>query len=169
MHYPKRGNGRPPNRLKRMLRAHFVEHWFNLTDFACNGTLDDSTSVRRLAGIDLGCEAVPDATTLLKFRRLLGNHTLGEKLFAQIGRVSLASGFKLNSDTIADATLIAATRDFTNQHTCGNGVVDEVERRKNRNKSKIRARVDLVFTAVKGLWDFIKIRYRGRRCCISPA
>ena len=80
-HYPKRGNGRPPIGLERMLRIHFVQHWFNLADFACEEALSpkgtscgayDSTSLRRFVGIDLGCEAVPDATTLLKFRRLLG-------------------------------------------------------------------------------------------------
>jgi hypothetical protein len=28
-HYPKRGIGRPPIGLERMLRIHFVQHWFN--------------------------------------------------------------------------------------------------------------------------------------------
>ena len=27
-HYPKRGNGRPPIGLERMLRIHFIQHWF---------------------------------------------------------------------------------------------------------------------------------------------
>ena len=31
----------------------------------------DSQALRRFIGIDLGRERVPDATTLLKFRRLL--------------------------------------------------------------------------------------------------
>ncbi len=70
-HYPKRGNGRPPIGLERMLRLHFIPHWFNLADFACEEALYDITSLRHFAGIDLGCEAVPDATTLLKFRLLL--------------------------------------------------------------------------------------------------
>jgi IS5 family transposase len=39
--------------------------------------------------------------------------------------------------------------------------VDEVKRRKNRNKSKIRARVEHVFAVVKRLWGFTKVRYRG--------
>lgn len=30
--YPKAGNGRPPIGLERMLRIHFLQHWFNLTD-----------------------------------------------------------------------------------------------------------------------------------------
>jgi IS5 family transposase len=107
-HYPKRGNGRPPIGVERMLRIHFVQHWFNLADFACEEALYDSTSLRRFVGIDLGCEAVPDATTLLKFRRLLERHKLGEQLFAEMGRVLQSSGLTLKSGTIVDATIIAA-------------------------------------------------------------
>lgn len=65
-YYPKCGNGRPPIGLQRMLRIHFVQHWFNLADFACEEPLYDSTSLRCFVCIDLGCEAVADATTLLK-------------------------------------------------------------------------------------------------------
>ncbi|SAK90827.1 ISPsy10, transposase, truncation [Caballeronia glebae] len=107
-YYPKRGNGRPSIGLERMLRIHFVQHWFNLADFACEEALYDSTSLHRFVGIDLGCEAVPDATTLLKLRRLLEANKLGERLFAEVGPVLQTSGMKLNSGTIADATLIAA-------------------------------------------------------------
>ena len=52
-------------------------------------------------------------------------------------------------------------KDFTNQRTKRNGVVDEVARDKNRNKSRIRARVEHVFGVVKRLWGFGKVRYRG--------
>ncbi len=44
--------------------------------------LNNTISLRHFVGIDLGCEAVPDATTLLKFRRLLEKHNLNEQLFA---------------------------------------------------------------------------------------
>lgn len=64
-YYPRRGNGRPPIGLERMLRIHFVQHGFNLADLACEEALYDSTSLRHFVGIDLGCEAVPDATTML--------------------------------------------------------------------------------------------------------
>src|SRR5664279_5624821 len=90
-HYPKAGNGRPPVGLERMLRIHFVQHWFNLADLACEEALYDSASLRCFVGIDLGVESVPDATTLLKFRRLLGQHKLGEQLFAKVGEVLQAN------------------------------------------------------------------------------
>lgn len=60
--YPKAGHGRPPIGLERMLRIHFVQHWFNLADLACEEALYDSVSLRRFVGIDLGRESVPDAT-----------------------------------------------------------------------------------------------------------
>ena len=41
------------------------------------------------------------------------------------------------------------------------GAIDEAERSKNRNKSKIRARMEHVFAVVKRLWGFNKVRYRG--------
>ena len=52
-------------------------------------------------------------------------------------------------------------KDFTNQRTRCAGEVDEVQRAKNRNKSRVRARVEHVFAVVKRLWGFTKVRYRG--------
>ena len=112
-HYPKAGNGlnspgRSPIGLERMLRMYFVQHWFNLADEACEDALLDSTALRRFVGIDLGRERVPDATTLLKFRRRLEEHQLGQALFAKVGEVLQAGGLKVGAGTIVDATIIAA-------------------------------------------------------------
>jgi IS5 family transposase len=51
---------------------------------------------------------VPDATTMLKFRRLLNDHKLGEQLFAKVGEVLQASGFNVKTGTVVDATIIGA-------------------------------------------------------------
>jgi transposase, IS5 family len=107
-HYPKAGNGRPPVGLERMLRMYFVQHWFNLADEACEAALLDSTALRRFVGIDLGHEQVPNGTTLLRLRRLLEKHRLGEKLFATVGQVLQARGMKVGTGTIVDATIIGA-------------------------------------------------------------
>jgi transposase, IS5 family len=114
-HYPKAGNGRPPVGLERMLRMSFVQHWFNLADEACEEALLDSTALRRFVGIDLGRERVPDGTTLLRFRRLLEQHGLGQKLFAQVGQVLQTRGLKVGTGTIVDATIIAAPSSTKNQ------------------------------------------------------
>ena len=89
---PEAGNGRPPVGLERMLRMYFVQHWFNLADAACEDALLDSTALRRFVGIDLGRERVPDATTMLKFRRRLGDHKLAEAQFAKVGEVLQTNG-----------------------------------------------------------------------------
>src|ERR1700746_1036757 len=41
------------------------------------------------------------------------------------------------------------------------GVVDEVERAKNRTKSKVRARVEHAIGVIKRVFAFAKVRYRG--------
>ena len=114
-HYPKPGNGRPPVGLERMLRMYFVQQWFNLADAACEDALLDSTVLRRFVGIDLGRERVPDATTLLKFRRLLEKNKLGEALFAKVGEVRQARGLKVGVGTIVDATIIGAPSSTKNK------------------------------------------------------
>jgi IS5 family transposase len=58
---------------------------------------------------------VPDATTLLKFRRLLEQHELGAALFAKVGEVLQAQGLKIGTGTIVDATIIAAPSSTKNE------------------------------------------------------
>src|SRR6478609_3800722 len=52
-------------------------------------------------------------------------------------------------------------RDFTNRRYRHRGVVDEVERAKNRTKSKVRARVEHSIGVIKRVFGFAKVRYRG--------
>lgn len=57
-----------------MLRIYFLQQWYGLSDEGLEDALYDSIAMRAVAGIDLAVEDVPDAATLLKFRRLLGEH-----------------------------------------------------------------------------------------------
>ncbi len=114
-HYPKRGNGRPPVGLERMLRMYFVANWFNLADEACEDALYDIPAFRQFCRIDLGRERVPDATTLLKFRHLLEHHEIGAAMFAKVGELLMANGMRLSGGTIVDATLIAAPPSTKNE------------------------------------------------------
>ena len=52
-------------------------------------------------------------------------------------------------------------RDFTNRRYRHRGVVDEVERAKNRTKSKVRARIEHAIGVIKRVFGFAKVRYRG--------
>lgn len=46
---------------------------------------------------------------------------------------------------------------FTSQRVRKNAGNEEVQRSKNRNKSKVRARVEHVFAVAKRLWGFSKM------------
>ncbi len=52
-------------------------------------------------------------------------------------------------------------QDFTNRRYRYRGVVDLIERAKNRTKSKVRARVEHAIGVVKRVFGFAKVRYRG--------
>ncbi len=109
-HYPKQRaeGGRRPIGLERMLRIHFLQQWYALSDPAVEEALYDSAAMRRFVGIDLGREAAPDETTVCKFRHLLERHGLATQLFAQVAKYLQDQGMKLSRGTIVDATIIAA-------------------------------------------------------------
>lgn len=84
-HYAKAGQGRQPHPLEIMLRIHCLQHFFNLSAPGMEEALYDSESMRRFAGLELGEDAIPDESTILRFRHLLERHGLAGKLFAIVG------------------------------------------------------------------------------------
>lgn len=52
-------------------------------------------------------------------------------------------------------------KDFTNQRYRYRGIVDEMERAKNRTKSSVRAKVEHPFHVIKRVFGFVKVPYRG--------
>jgi IS5 family transposase len=106
--YPKAGNGRPPIGLERMLRIYFLQQWFNLSDPGVEEALNDSVAMARFVGLDLGAAAVPDETTICKFRHRLEAHDLGTRLFEQVLAYLEAQGLRISRGTIVDATIINA-------------------------------------------------------------
>jgi IS5 family transposase len=108
-HYPKSGGvGRPPKELSKMLRMYCVQQWYSLSDELVEDTLIDSQSVREFVGIDLGRESAPDATTLLKFRRLLEAHELSQAILHEVNQHLSERGLLMRQGTVVDATIIAA-------------------------------------------------------------
>ena len=114
-HYPKPGNGRPPVGVERMLRIYFLQQWFNLSDPAVEEALYDSVVMRQFVGIDLGREPVPDETTVCKFRHLLEQYQLGEKILGTINLHLQARGVRITTGTIVDATILHAPTSTKNR------------------------------------------------------
>lgn len=247
--YPKgEGPGRPPIGIERMLRVHFLQHWFNLSDPAVEEALYDSRAMRRFVGIDLGREPAPDETTICKFRHLLEAHDLGARLFVLMQDYLQENGLKISRGTIVDASIIDApsstknkegkrdpemrqtkkgnqwyfgmkahigvdsktklihavtatpanvhdsqvlpellhgresrvwgdsayagqteairrcapeAKDFTQQKGYRHHALSNADRARNRNKSKVRAKVEHPFLVLKQIFGFKKVRYRG--------
>lgn len=114
-HYPAGKRGRPPVGIERMLRLYFLQQWYALADEALEDALYDSQALRSFAGIDLGSEAVPDATTLLKFRHLLEAHDLTRRIFEQIGALLREKKLLMREGTLMDASIIAAPSSTKNR------------------------------------------------------
>ena len=249
-YYPKepKGAGRKPIGLLRMLKIHFLQHWFELSDPAVEEALYDSRAMRLFAGIDLGQEPVPDETTICKFRHLMERHNLGDELFRLVNVYLSENGLKVSRGTIVDASIISAptstknkdkqrdpdmhqakkgnqwyfsmkthigvdsktklihsivitpanvhdsqvlgdllhgdetrvwgdsayagqtevlesvapdAKDFTQKKGSRYQKLSEADRARNRNKSKVRAKVEHIFCVMKRQFGYTKVRYRG--------
>ena len=247
--YPNpKGAGRRPVGIERMLRIHFLQHWFNLSDPAAEEAHYDSRAMRRFVGIDLSREPVSDETTICKFRHLMEKHNLGGRLFELVNEYLSENGLKVSRGTIMGVSIIdapsstknkkkqrdsemhqtrkgqqwyfgmkahigvdsrtklihsavttsanvhdskvllallhgdetrvwgdsaysgqkaaisraaPAAKDFTQAKGSRHRKLTEVERLKNRNKSRVRAKVEHPFLILKRRFGFDKVRYRG--------
>lgn len=114
--YPRSGRvGRPPIGVPKMLRMYCLQQWYGLADEALEDALYDSQAMREFIGIDLGRENVPDATTLLKFRRLLEQHDLTSAILCEVNAHLTERGLLMRQGTVVDATIIAAPSSTKNE------------------------------------------------------
>lgn len=186
--YPKGdGCGRPPIGVGRMLRMYVVQQCFGLSDEGIEDAIYDSQSIRNFVGIDLNRESAPDATTLLKFRRLLEKYNLTRRIFDEINTHLASKGLMMREGTIVDATLIAAPPSTKNRdekrdpemHQSKKGKTWHIAMKRSvrkalkknplgrakekleKVKASVRAKVEHPFHVLKNLFRHRKTRYRG--------
>src|SRR6266699_3464609 len=187
-HYPKPGKGRRPVGVERMLRIYFLQQWFNLSDPGVEEALYDSVVMRQFVGIDLGCEPVPDETTVCKFRHLLEEHQLGEQILGQVNLHLQAQGVRITTGTIVDATILHAPTSTKNREQQRDPEMHQTKKGKqwyfgmkahvgvdsktkiihtavataaNVAESTVRSKVEHVFAVMKLKFGFVKLRFRG--------
>jgi len=114
-YYPKAGNGRQPVGLSIMLRVYFLQQWFNLSDPGAEDALYESAVLCRFAGVDLGCAAAPDETTILRFRRLLEEDQLCGCILDTVDGYLESKRVRISTGTIVDATIISAPSPTKNE------------------------------------------------------
>ena len=107
-HSPRARTGRPPFAIETMLRIHYLQQWFGLSDPAMEEALHDVPLYREFAGLGDGVSRLPDETTILRFRHLLEVHDLAVDMLRVVNDILQAKGFLLRTGTAVDATLISA-------------------------------------------------------------
>ncbi len=105
---PEGKRGRPPFPPEAMLRIHFMQQWFNLSDPAMEDALHDVPLFREFAGLSGWDDRLPDETTILRFRHVLEKHKLAPQILQTINDLLQHKGLLLKAGTVVDATLIAA-------------------------------------------------------------
>jgi len=66
---------------------YFMQQWFNLSDPQAEDAFYDIELMRRFAGIELAEDTIPDESTVLRFRHLLEEYKLTEKIFPEVPTV----------------------------------------------------------------------------------
>jgi IS5 family transposase len=108
---------RPPFSISTMLRIHFMQQWFGLSDPATEGALHDMALFREFAQLDAGASRLPDESTILRFRHLLEANNLATHNLATENAKLIDRGLLLKAGIVVDATLIEAPSS-TNNSLC---------------------------------------------------
>jgi len=137
---------------ERMLRSHFMEHWFNFTGPEMEGARHESESMQRSGGIELAKDVVPGETTILRLRHLLERQYLSEVVLAR-------------NRTLPEGTRLLRRQE---REVCGDRVDWNAIHRQCARASGLRCRVNPSATHARLLVDcqHRNNRYRpGARVC----
>ena len=91
-----------------LLRIYWLQQWYNLSAPGVEEALYDRYSFQRFVELDGFTDAVPDESTILRFRHLLETHNLTVVLFEQVNGYLSEAGLVVNRGTIVDTTVFEA-------------------------------------------------------------
>ena len=144
--------GRPPFPVELMLRIHFMQQWFTLSDPAMEKALHDALLFREFAGLGWDTR-LPDESTILRFRHLLEKPKLAEQFLAPVNELLCDKGLTLKAGTVVDATLIAAPSSTEEQ----SGERDpEMHQAKNGNRWHFGMKAHIEADAESGLMHTVR-------------
>jgi len=113
-YYPEGHTRRPPFALETMLRVHFLQQWFSVSDPAMEEAFFDVPLYREFARLDAHGR-LPDESTILRFRHRLEKHKLADGILASVNDLLRSQGLLLKEGSAVDATLIAAPSSTKNK------------------------------------------------------
>lgn len=106
-YYNEDKRGQQPYPSEFMIRVHFLQLVYNLSDPMCEETLHDSLSSRRFVGLTMDSKC-PDETTILRFRHLLERNGLDKQIFNLFKYQLSQRGLLFSKGTIVAGSFIEA-------------------------------------------------------------
>ena len=112
--YYKGERGNKPYNLELMLRIYLLQNLYDLADEATAAEVIDSRAFSDFCGVD-SSNQVPDGDTIGRFRNILIQNKLQEKLFVHVIKLLQQKGLILKKGTIVDSTIIEAPSSTKNK------------------------------------------------------
>jgi IS5 family transposase len=130
-----KSGGRPACRVGVLLRIMIVQHLYGLSDPQAEEQLKDRLSFQKF--VQLGAdEAVPDETTICRFRQRLIACGLHEQLLELLNRQLEARGYIVKQTTLVDATLIESSRKRPDTQAARDGSAPDAHASYTRKNSR---------------------------------
>ncbi len=107
--------GQKPYAIELMLRIYILQNLYDLADMAVMNEVIDSRAFSDFCGVT-SPNQVPNGDTIGRFRNLLINSDIQEKLFYQVIEILNKHNLILKKGTIVDSTMIAAPSSTKNKN-----------------------------------------------------
>ena len=165
--YYKGERGNKPYGLELMLRIYVLQMVYNVADMAVAAEVIDSRAFSEFCGVT-SSNQVPNGDTIGRFRNILIQNRLQEKLFADIVSRLKARGLMLMKGTIVDSTLIAAPSSTRNEKKARDPDAHQVKKGNQWYFSyKGHIAVDRDTGLVPSRGATVRVRVDHGRCTIS--
>jgi IS5 family transposase len=119
-------SGRPGCRVGILLRVMILQHLYGLSDPQAEEQLQDRLSFQKFVQLDAH-EAVPDETTICRFRQRLIQCGLHEQLLEVLNRQLEARGYIVKRTTLVDATLLQSSRKRPDAQAAAQGLAPDAD------------------------------------------
>jgi IS5 family transposase len=127
--------GRPACRVGVLLRVMILQHLYGLSDPQAEEQLKDRLSFQKFVQLDTH-EAVPDETTICRFRQRLIECGLHEQLLGLLNQQLEARGYIVKRTTLVDATLVESSRKRPDAQAAREGGAPDVDASYSYKKSR---------------------------------
>jgi IS5 family transposase len=127
--------GRPAYRVGVLLRIMILQHLYGLSDPQVEEQLKDRLSFQKFVQLDAH-EAVPDETTICRFRQRLIECQLHTQLLELLNRQLEARGYIVKRTTLVDATIVESSRKRPEKEAIAAGTAPDAAASYTRNASR---------------------------------